>query len=167
MNKNLDYIRPQMHQNKGNSTVLGPYICSYICLVCGGWGFKIIPQQRQDPPTIIFAFQSGEELETGCRITFRDDNTCHLSRGPSRLLANVVAFVDYAVFIDHFLCALSPSFPLPTRPRHNPSSKLFYLLWGKATTFASGALGSRGQEGLPSGKKKDLPLKMACKSWSV
>ena len=32
-----------MLQNKANSTVLRPYFCSYFCLVCGGWGFKMIP----------------------------------------------------------------------------------------------------------------------------
>ena len=40
MNKHLDKIRPKMLQNKANSTVLGPYFCSYFCLVCGGLGFK-------------------------------------------------------------------------------------------------------------------------------
>ena len=35
-----------MLQNKANSTVLGPYFCSYFGLVCGGWGLKMIPQPR-------------------------------------------------------------------------------------------------------------------------
>ena len=38
--KALDKIRPQMLQNKASSTVLGPYFCSYFCLVCAGRGFQ-------------------------------------------------------------------------------------------------------------------------------
>ena len=33
-----------MLQNKVKSTVLWPDVCSYFCLVCGGWGLKMIPQ---------------------------------------------------------------------------------------------------------------------------
>ena len=32
-----------MLQNKANSPVWGPCICSYFCLVCGGWGRKKNP----------------------------------------------------------------------------------------------------------------------------
>ena len=34
---------PQMLQSKADSTVLGPYVCSYLCLLCGGWGFTLDP----------------------------------------------------------------------------------------------------------------------------
>ena len=34
MNKYLDIICAKMLQNKANSTVLQPYVCSYFCLVC-------------------------------------------------------------------------------------------------------------------------------------
>ena len=44
MNKNLDKIWPKMLKNKANSAVSGPYFCSYVCLVCGGRGFKMIPR---------------------------------------------------------------------------------------------------------------------------
>ena len=44
MNKHLDKIWPQIaFENKANSTVLEPYFCSYVYLVCGVWGFKMIP----------------------------------------------------------------------------------------------------------------------------
>ena len=33
-----------MLQNKANSAVWGPYFCSYICLVYGGWGCKKNPR---------------------------------------------------------------------------------------------------------------------------
>ena len=33
---------PQMLQNKANSTVLGPSVCSYLCLVCV-WGVGVAP----------------------------------------------------------------------------------------------------------------------------
>ena len=51
MNKNLDKIWPQMLQNKANLTVLGPCFCSYVCLVCGVWGFTMIPQLKARKPT--------------------------------------------------------------------------------------------------------------------
>ena len=44
MNTHLDKIWPQMLQNKANSAVWGPYLCSYFWLVCGGWGCKKNPQ---------------------------------------------------------------------------------------------------------------------------
>ena len=37
---------PKCFKNKANSTVLGPYFCSYFGLVCGGWGLQMIPQIR-------------------------------------------------------------------------------------------------------------------------
>ena len=45
MNKSLDKIWLKMLQNKANSTVSRPYFCSHSCLVCGGWGCKMIPHK--------------------------------------------------------------------------------------------------------------------------
>ena len=38
-------MTPKMLQNKAKSTVLRPYFCPWFCLVCGGWGFKMIPHK--------------------------------------------------------------------------------------------------------------------------
>ena len=32
---------------QGKLDSFGPYFCSYFGLVCGGWGFKVIPHQRE------------------------------------------------------------------------------------------------------------------------
>ena len=62
MNKNLDKTWPQMLQNKANSAVWGPNVCSYFCPVCGGWGFQTIP------PCLCFQARNGFKAWPLCKI---------------------------------------------------------------------------------------------------
>ena len=71
ISKNMFYFSPRgsagvVTLTKANSTVWGPNVCSYFCLVCGGWDLKMIPQAtakhatkalRQSRPKCTFSRQ--------------------------------------------------------------------------------------------------------------
>ena len=64
-----------MLQNKAKSTLEGPDFSSYFCLVCGGGGFKKIPQiSLPFTPARFAEYQIGEAGELWAYKGFHEAN---------------------------------------------------------------------------------------------